>query len=179
MSECKHEWKMLIYSGAYAGAICTLCGETRSESETEALLNRQNKSADYWSNWVYPEGASPDDVQNELADFHDMIDRFECMLDHATGGRMSKATYTKDAMISAIDDHINELVDEETIALKEENAALSELLSPLVDVELERDKLEAENARLKLEKERLLNRANCYRICWANSLLGRSRYDET
>jgi len=141
MSECKHEWKMLIYSGAYAGAICTLCGETRSESETEALLNRQNKSADYWSNWVYPEGASPDDVQNELADFHDMIDRFECMLDHATGGRMSKATYTKDAMISVIDDHINELVDEETIALKEENAALSELLSHLVDVELERDKL--------------------------------------
>jgi len=48
---------------------------------------------------------------------------------------------------------------EKTITqLKEENAALSELLSHLVDVELERDKLEAENAKLKrvLRKHRQL-----------------------
>ncbi len=72
----------------------------------------QLESADYWNNWVYPEGATPDDIQNELADFKDMIDRFECVLDHVTGGRMSKATYTKGAMIGVIDDRIDELIEE-------------------------------------------------------------------
>ncbi len=72
--------------------------------QLEAELVRL-KSAEFWSNWVYPEGAKAEDVQNELADFKDLIDRFGKVLDHATGGRMSKANYTVEAMCSEIDAH--------------------------------------------------------------------------
>ena len=98
-----------------------------------AALKRQIKSADYWNNWVYPEGATPENIQNELADFKDMIDRFECVLEHITGGQMSKATYAKEVMISVIDDKINELVDEETAALKRENERYTDVLERIVD----------------------------------------------
>lgn len=67
--------------------------------------NERLKSAEFWSNWVYPEGATPEDIQNELIDFKDLIDRFSKVLDHATGGRMSKANYTVEAMCSEIDDY--------------------------------------------------------------------------
>ena len=89
-----------------------------------AILKREKESADYWNNWAYPEGATPEDIQNELADFKDMIDRFECVLEHVTGGQMSKATYTKEVMISVIDDKINELIDAEKALLEAKLTAI-------------------------------------------------------
>ena len=76
----------------------------------EELCERleEHDAADFWANWVYPEGASPEDVNNELADFKDMIGRFERVLSHATGGRMSRADYTVEAMCSVIDEHYAE-----------------------------------------------------------------------
>jgi len=47
----------------------------------------------------------------------------------------------------------NERLTKHVEDYKEENAALSELLSHLVDVEMERDKLKAENAKLKRKYE--------------------------
>lgn len=78
-----------------------------------AQLEVKLKSAEFWSNWVYPEGATAEDVQNELADFKDLIDRFSKVLDHATGGRMSKANYTVEAMCSEIDAHYADALKED------------------------------------------------------------------
>lgn len=83
---------------------CVNCALAEFEDE-HAQLKVKLKSAEFWSNWVYPEGATAEDVQNELADFKDLIDRFSKVLDHATGGRMSKANYTVEAMCSEIDDY--------------------------------------------------------------------------
>jgi len=77
------------------------------EAEVERL-----RSADYWCNWVYPEGATPEDIQNELADFKDIMGRFSRVLDYATGGRMSKPTYTVEAMCSVIDEYYADALQE-------------------------------------------------------------------
>ena len=65
-------------------------------------------AANFWANWVYPEGADPEDINNELMDFKDMIDRFERVLSYATGGRMSKTNYTVEAMCSVIYEYFAE-----------------------------------------------------------------------
>jgi hypothetical protein len=44
--------------------------------------------------------------------FDDMAYRFSCVLDHATGGRLSKTNYTKEVMYAEIDAHISRCVDE-------------------------------------------------------------------
>lgn len=49
----------------------------------------------------------------------ELVYRFACLLEHATGGKMSKTNYTLEAMKSVVDDHITELVNEE-IAEREE-----------------------------------------------------------
>jgi hypothetical protein len=47
----------------------------------------------------------------------ELVYRFACILEHATGGQMSKTNYTLEAMRAVIDDHVNAVVDE---ALKEQ-----------------------------------------------------------
>ena len=42
----------------------------------------------------------------------DMEYRFSCVLDHATGGRMSKPYYDKEMIYSVIDDYQNEQIDD-------------------------------------------------------------------
>lgn len=55
----------------------------------------------------------PNDVAKAIvADIDDISYRFSCLLDHATGGRMSKVYYTKEAMYAEVDDHINRCADD-------------------------------------------------------------------
>ena len=55
--------------------------------------------------------------------------RFSCVLDHTTGGRMSKTNYTMAAMYAEIDSHIQDLID----ADKREDAELAEAAEELRD----------------------------------------------
>ena len=52
-------------------------------------------------------------------DFSDLPHRFSCVLEHATGGKMSKTNYTKEAMYREIDGHIQDLCDEAVKELKD------------------------------------------------------------
>lgn len=47
-------------------------------------------SAEFWSNWVYPEGANPEEIQNELSDYHTFLKEASVVYDHVTKGRISK-----------------------------------------------------------------------------------------
>jgi hypothetical protein len=60
-----------------------------------------------------------------LRDVNDLAYRFSCVLDHATGGYLSKTAYDKDTMYAAIDDHVHRQCDE---ALKEAQAEAPEQL---------------------------------------------------
>jgi hypothetical protein len=56
----------------------------------------------------------------ELEDnFNDLSHRFSCALEHATGGKMSKTNYTKEAMYREIDGHTQDLCDEAVKELKD------------------------------------------------------------
>ncbi|TET42881.1 MAG: hypothetical protein E3J60_01575 [Dehalococcoidia bacterium] len=56
----------------------------------------------------------------ELEDnFNDLSHRFSCVLEHATGGTMSKTNYTKGTMYREIDGHIQDLCDEAVKELKD------------------------------------------------------------
>ena len=57
------------------------------------------------------------ELQTRFKWLYDMEHRFACVLDHATGGMMSKTNYTEEAMYCQIDEHLNRQVDE---AVKEE-----------------------------------------------------------
>jgi len=88
--------------------------------------------------------AERDEARRQLAEakagWLEMAHRFSCLLDHATGGRMSKTNYTKEAMYAEVDDHISDLGREQA---EEEGA------------ELRRDLAEAAQAvRLLIEYER-------------------------
>jgi hypothetical protein len=53
-------------------------------------LRRRVKSAEFWSKFVYPEGATPTDIQNELLDYHEMLGEVGKVYMHVTAGQISK-----------------------------------------------------------------------------------------
>ncbi len=79
----------------------------RARAEIERL-----RSAELWTNWVYPEGANPEDIQNELMDYHELMDRVSVVYDHVTGGRVSKPETTAEAVIEVVNSHIETLLEE-------------------------------------------------------------------
>ena len=93
------------------GTVVYLQDLAELKAENVALQAKYD-AASFWSDWVYPEGAKPEDIHNELADFKDMINRFEHVLEHATGGRMSKATYKVEQICSVIDEYYGEQENE-------------------------------------------------------------------
>lgn len=71
------------------------------------------ESADFWCNWVYPERATAEQVQNELEDYHVILDNVCIVYDHITGGRISKANTLAHEVTSVADDYYRDLYEEE------------------------------------------------------------------
>jgi hypothetical protein len=81
---------------------------------TKALTEYNSlQSADFWSNWVYPDGATPEQIQNELDDFHMVIGNVSKVYDHITKGRISKPNTLAEEVISVADDIVTELIMDE------------------------------------------------------------------
>lgn len=72
----------------------------------------QLENEEFWNKWVFPEGASPDDIKVELADYRQILKNLGSLLDYFTMGRMSKPTYTLNSMISEIEEVQNEFMDD-------------------------------------------------------------------
>lgn len=73
----------------------------------------QLQSADFWSNWVYPYGANPFQIQNELDDFHMVIGNVSKVYAHITKGRISKPNTIAEEVISVAEDVLQEILLEE------------------------------------------------------------------
>ena len=71
------------------------------------------QSADFWSNWVYPDGATAEQVQNELDDFHMVIGNVSKVYDHITKGRIFKPNTIAEDVISVAEDVLQEIILEE------------------------------------------------------------------
>lgn len=68
---------------------------------------------EFWKGIIYKDGKIDEEqVMKELSDFSDFMDRFGSLLCEVTGNRMSKLNYTKGAMISCANDHLEECVND-------------------------------------------------------------------
>ena len=76
---------------------------SRMEAEN-AELKRRIESAEFWSNWTYPEGATAVDVQNELADFRMVMQEVSKVYDYITHGRISKPNTKAEDVIAVADE---------------------------------------------------------------------------
>jgi hypothetical protein len=93
-----------------------------------AALQKKYDSAAFWSGWVYPEGATAEQVQAELHDFRSLMHHVPNIYDHVTGGRISKPNAMSATVISAHDDYVTELVDE---AVKESQEESNDIIADL------------------------------------------------
>lgn len=79
----------------------------------EMLVSDQGRNhIAFWKDIIYKDGTLDEEaVLNELMDYSDMMDRFGVFLDEATGSRMSKLNYTTEAMLSCLNEHIEDCVN--------------------------------------------------------------------
>ena len=87
--------------------------------QKELFEKEKIESADFWCNWVYPEGANPEQIQNELNDYHSFFEETAKVYEHITGGRISKVNTLAREVIAAADEYY-ENICEETIKDEEE-----------------------------------------------------------
>jgi len=71
-----------------------VCGE---------IIKNMN-AGDFWSNIVYPEGATPEQIQAELTDYITILNEVSIVYDHVTGGRISKPNTLSGAVIGEFED---------------------------------------------------------------------------
>jgi len=78
---------------------------------------------EFWQKWVYPEGMTAEEVRNELADFHFMMEQVSLIYMHITGGRLNKRSYCAGTIISECDAHLQDQIDD---AVREKSVDLAE-----------------------------------------------------
>lgn len=92
------------------------------------------EALDFWEDIVMKDGKMDEEqVWKELTDFYFIMEKFRDFLCEATGGNMSKLTYTKGAMLSQLSDHIEQctqyaLEEEREYAQEDMKANLTELV---------------------------------------------------
>ena len=76
---------------------CVPILKRRIEELEKKLVEFEGK--DFWTNWVYPEGANPEQIQNELLDFHFLMEQVPLVYMEVTNGRISKPnTYAREVI---------------------------------------------------------------------------------
>ena len=58
---------------------------------------------DFWSKWVYPEGASPEDIQKELLDYRDFMVEASKVYMYFTNNNISKVNTKAESVIGEIE----------------------------------------------------------------------------
>lgn len=112
----KRTWQRLaetIIKGKKAGKPTTLAEENLVRAYDDY------ESAQFWSNWTYPEGANPEDIQNELSDYHEMMAEVSEVYMHITRGAISKQNTKAYAVIGVADEVAEKDTKEAVDELKE------------------------------------------------------------
>ena len=71
------------------------------ELEAEVKLY---EGKDFWTNWVYPEGANPEQIQNELLDYKNFLEETAKVYDYVTNGRITKQNTIAREVIGVFDE---------------------------------------------------------------------------
>ena len=68
-----------------------------------AKLEARLETLEFWQKWVFPDGANPDAIQQELIDFHTVITEVAKVYDNLTNGRISKPTTRAEVVIAEVE----------------------------------------------------------------------------
>jgi hypothetical protein len=91
----------------------TMGQENKELKEKIAQLStRREEDFAWWGKVCYPDGMTAEQVQNELADFHFMLEQVPKVYMHITGGLLSKPNYFADVVIGAADGHVEACIEE-------------------------------------------------------------------
>lgn len=82
-------------------------------------LKEKYESADFWNNWVYPDGATAEQIQDELADYQMIINEVSKVYDHVTDGRISKPNTLASEVIMIADDRMQNKIDDAVNEMEE------------------------------------------------------------
>ena len=163
--------------GCFCNALCGAIGPCDEDGEKavefwntrpieDALLKRAEAAearihgAEFWANFVYPDGASPEEIQNELMDYHQYLDDTTKVYYHISGGKISKPNTMAFELISIYDDEITSLesraeaADAQVAALTAALAAANEDAARLASVLSDDGKLPPNAKRLSLAAHR-------------------------
>jgi hypothetical protein len=123
--------------------------------EENGRVKAENEAAGFWSNWVYPEGAKPKQIQNELIDYRELMQRVALVYEHVTHGRISKLNTMAESVIAVADDcaasDTRDAIAEETEELRAGLARQKELYASALEIGEQR-RVEIERLRAQLAK---------------------------
>jgi hypothetical protein len=80
-------------------------------------LEKKLLSSNFWKS-VYEDGITSKDVENEMADFHFMLNEVPKVYMEVTGGLLSKPNYHASDVISAFNNHVEDLFKEDIESLQ-------------------------------------------------------------
>jgi len=95
---------------------------------------RRLQAMEFWSKFVYPEGATAEEVQAELNDYHTILNNVSKVYCEITNGRVSKPNTLASSVLSEANAYTQEQIDAETKRLQRIEAAARELSTDMVDM---------------------------------------------
>lgn len=129
----------------------------RQQSADIAELRAKLAAAEFWRD-VYPDGATADQIANELADYKMILENVSLVYCHVTDGRISKGNTLAGEVIreadAIMDSAIGEAVHEERQLTMQAEAERDQLRAELAAAVAERDSIaiERDHARLTLRE---------------------------
>lgn len=77
------------------------------------------EGSNFWTNWVYPNGANPEEIQNELLDYHLFMENCAEVYMRVTNGRISKINTKAYEVISEFENYLLEEIENAIIENRE------------------------------------------------------------
>ncbi len=107
-----------MYDGAWNAPVTfgelTLIGIITDLIERIEQYKAQVDAADFWQS-AYPEGMTAEDVRNELADYHTVLEEVGKVYCHVTGGAISKQNTMAFEVIGKADEYYQSIYEESPI----------------------------------------------------------------
>jgi hypothetical protein len=106
LKELKEHWQTLEDNRDFHGPVSDgyRGGEYRRICARALELLEAQAASEFWSGIVYPEGATAEQVQAELTDYHTFMHETAIVYDNITHGRISKVNTLASVVISVADD---------------------------------------------------------------------------
>lgn len=130
--------------------------ELAESREQNKALTKKLEGAEFWNNWVYPQGATAEEIQNELADYKMIMSNVSVVYDHITCGLLSKCNYEASVVISEADNYQEKLIKQEIEEAFQSDERIKQMARMALSTEDDACQLEEMTPETKLLAEAIL-----------------------